>query len=390
MDTPGGLDTSMREIIRAILASPVPVVGYVAPSGARAASAGTYIMYACHIAAMAPGTNIGAATPVSLGGGSPSPETEPEKSDDETTSGKLSGDKPRQLRPPNAELAKVTNDAVAYIRGLAKLRHRNVDWAERAVREAVSLPYDAALNENVIDIVAANVDDLLGKLNGHSVDVLDRRQILATAGATVTAIEPGWRTRLLAVLTDPNVAYILLLIGVYGLIFEFSHPGIFAPGVIGSISLVLGLVALNFVPIDMAGIGLTLLGIALMAAEAFVPSSGALGIGGAAAFAIGSLMTFDTPGYQLAWPVVAGATAVSMGLFILVLAMLVRSRRRPQFGGDAALLGATGEVIGWVGGEGQILVQGGRWHARAERPLAAGQQVRVLGRDGLTLRVEPK
>ncbi len=387
MDTPGGLDTSMREIIRAILSSPVPVVGYVAPSGARAASAGTYIMYACHVAAMAPGTNIGAATPVSLAGGSPSPETEPQKGDDETTS---SADKSHPLRPPNAELAKVTNDAVAYIRGLATLRHRNADWGERAVREAVSLPYDAALNEEVIDLVAANVDELLEKLNGRSVDVLDRQQILATAEVTVVPIEPGWRTQLLAALTDPNVAYILLLIGVYGLIFEFSHPGIFAPGVIGSISLVLGLVALNFIPIDMAGIGLTLLGIALMAAEAFIPSFGALGIGGAAAFALGSLMTFDTPGYQLAWPVIAGATAVSMGLFVLVLAMLVRSRRRPRFGGDAALLGATGQVIGWVDGEGEILVQGGRWHARGDRPLVAGQQVRVLGRDGLTLRVEPK
>jgi membrane-bound serine protease (ClpP class) len=395
MDTPGGLDTSMREIIRAILASPVPVVGYVAPSGARAASAGTYIMYACHVAAMAPGTNIGAATPVSLGGGSASPETEPEKSDEGTASGKLSKDEPasdksRQLRPPNAELTKVTNDAVAYIRGLATLRHRNADWAERAVREAVSLPYDAALNEKVIDLVAATVDELLGKLNGRSVDVLDRQRILAIAGTTVVPIEPGWRTQLLSALTDPNVAYILLLIGVYGLIFEFSHPGIFAPGVIGSISLVLGLVALNFIPIDMAGVGLTLLGIALMAAEAFIPSFGALGIGRAVAFAIGSMMTFDTPGYQLAWPVIAGATAVSMGLFVLVLTMLVRSRRRPRFGGDAALLGATGQVIGWAGGEGEILVQGGRWHARGDRPLAAGQQVRVLGRDGLTLRVEPK
>jgi membrane-bound serine protease (ClpP class) len=384
MDTPGGLDSSMREIIRTILSSPLPVVGYVAPSGARAASAGTFILYACQIAAMAPGTNVGAATPVSLFGGSSSPEPAPGKPE---TSG---ANEPSQIRPPDAEMTKVTNDAVAYIRSLAKLSGRNADWAERAVREAASLPYDEALQFNVIDLVADDLEQLLEKLNGRTVQVLGTAWTLSVAGATVVPVEPDFRTRLLAMLTDPNVAYILLLLGVYGLIFEFSHPGIYAPGVIGIISLLLGLFALSIIPVDLAGVGLTVLGIALMVAEAFVPSFGALGIGGAAAFLIGSLMTFNTPGYRLAWPVVVGATVVSVGLFFLVMAMLVRTRRRPVSSGDATLFGAPAEVIIWAGEEGEVRALGERWHARAESRLSVGQTVRIVGREGLTLRVEPR
>jgi membrane-bound serine protease (ClpP class) len=388
IDTPGGLDTSMRAIIRAILASPVPVIGYVAPGGARAASAGTYIMYACSVAAMAPGTNLGAATPVNLFGASPSEK--PGDTGTEPSKNKPGAGKPSRIRPPNAELTKITNDAVAYIRGLAKLHGRNADWAERAVREAASLPYDAALKEHVIDLVADDVADLLTRVNGRSIELHGARHTLATAEATVIPVEPSWRTRLLATLTDPNVAYLLMLVGVFGLVFEFSHPGVFAPGVIGSISLLLGLLGLNFLPIDLAGAGLAALGIALMVTEAFVPAFGALGIGGAIAFAIGSLMMFDTPGFRLAWPVVAGATAVCMGLFLVVLAMLIRARRRPPATGEAGLLGTTGEVIAWTLREGEVQTQGERWHARADRPLAAGQQVRIVGRDGLTLKVEPK
>jgi membrane-bound serine protease (ClpP class) len=375
IDTPGGLDSSMREIIRAILASPVPVVGYVGPSGARAASAGTYILYACPIAAMAPGTNLGAATPINLLAGNE--PREPEK------------ERPDQLRPVDAELAKATNDAVAYIRGLARLRGRNADWAEKAVRQAASLPYDEALKQNVIDLVAGNLEDLLASLNGRQVSVAGGTRTLDLAGATVTRIEPGFRTRLLAVLTDPNIAYLLLLAGILGIAFELAHPGIFAPGVLGAISLLLGLFALSIVPFDLAGLGLTLLGIGLMVAEAFVPSFGALGLGGLTAFVLGSLMTFDTPGYRLAWPVVAGAAVVCAALFLLVLAMLVRARRRPASTGDAALIGATAEVIGWREGEGEVAALGERWRARAGRTLAAGQTVRIVGRDGLTLRVEP-
>ncbi|MGH6941471.1 NfeD family protein [Hypericibacter sp.] len=406
IDTPGGLDSSMREIIRAILASPVPVIGYVAPGGARAASAGTYIIYACHIAAMAPGTNLGAATPINLFGGDEStPEQQPGSQNGKAPSDASSPQTPapqesapqespenpsQQIRPPNAELTKITNDAAAYIRGLAQLRHRNVDWAERAVREAVSLSNDEALKANVIDLVADNLEELLAKVNGRSVPVLGTDRVLETGSATVVALEPDWRTRLLATLTDPSVAYLLLLIGIYGLIFEFSHPGIFAPGVIGTISLVLGLLALSVIPIDLAGLGLMLLGIGLMAAEAFIPSFGAFVIGGATAFVIGSLMTFDVPGYRLAWPVIAGATIASIGLFLLVLAMLLRARRRPVSSGDAALVNTAGEVISWTDGEGQVLAMGERWRARGPGSLAAGQQVRVVGRDGLILRVEPR
>ncbi len=384
IDTPGGLDTSMRDIIRAILASPVPVVGYVAPSGARAASAGTYILYACQIAAMAPGTNVGAATPINLFGGAPPPEQQPAKPESSDKS------QPSQIRPPDAELTKVTNDAVAYIRSLATLHGRNADWAERAVREAVSLPYDEALKENVIDLVANDVPDLLAKANGRTVQLADGAHRLDLAGAAIVRIEPDFRTRLLVALTDPNVAYLLLLLGAYGLILEFSHPGIYAPGVIGTISLVLGLVALSIIPFDLGGLGLTLLGIVLMASEAFMPSFGVLGIGGVIAFVLGSLMTFDVPGYRLAWPVVVGAAAVSAGLFFLVLAMLVRARRRPRASGDAALLRADAEVLTWAGEEGEVQTLGERWRAQSDRPLSAGQSVRIVRRDGLTLHVEPR
>jgi membrane-bound serine protease (ClpP class) len=380
IDTPGGLDSSMRKIIRAILSSPVPVIGFVARSGARAASAGTYLLYACEIAAMAPGTNAGAATPVALfGGGSSAPESKP------TTKGK-----PDQVRPPNAEMTKITNDAVAYIRSLAKLHGRNADWAERSVRQAASLSYDEALKLNVIDLVADNLTDLLAKLNGRTVKMQGTARTLDLAGATVIRIVPGFRTRLLSVLTDPNIAFILLLAGVIGLVFEFSHPGIFAPGVLGSICLLLGLFALSIIPFDLAGLGLTVLGIGLMVAEAFVPSFGALGLGGLAAFVLGALMTFDTPGYRLAWPVVAGAAIVTAGLFLLVLALLVRARRSPKTTGDATLLGAPAEVLDWAGGEGEVEALGERWRARADGLLAVGQRVRIVGRDGLTLRVEPK
>ncbi len=378
MDTPGGLDSAMRDIIRAILASPVPVVGYVSPGGARAASAGTYILYACQVAAMAPGTNLGAATPVSLFGGFSPPKPDASQKA-----------QPDQIRPPDAEAAKVTNDAVAYIRGLAKLRGRNADWAEQAIRQAASLPVDEALKLNVIDLVADNLPQLLEKLNGRTVQVGGAARTLDLTGVKVVRLEPDLRTRLLATITDPNVAFILLLVGVWGLVFEFSHPGIFAPGVIGSICLLLGLLALSIIPVNLAGLGLTLLGLGLMASEAFVPSFGALGIGGVIAFALGAMMTFDAPGYRLAWPVVAGATAVSVVLLMLVLGMLVRTRRLPPSTGEATLTHARGEVIAWSGSEGEVRVSGERWRARAQTPLTVGTSVRIVGRDGLTLDVEP-
>lgn len=371
LDTPGGLDSSMREIVRAILASPVPVAGYVAPGGARAASAGTFILYACQVAAMAPGTNLGAASPVSLFGSFASKTSKSGKPE-----------------PASTEARKVMNDAVAYIRGLARLNGRNADWAEEAVRSAASLPAEEALKMNVINLVADNVHQLLAKLDGRMVTVGGTQHALELAGARIVHVEPGLRTRLLLILTNPNVAYLLLLVGVWGLIFEFSHPGIFAPGVTGAISLCLGLAALSIIPVNLAGLALTLLGLGLMVTEAFVPSFGALGLGGIAAFVLGSMLTFDTPGYRLAWPVVLGATIVSAALFVLVLAMLVRARRRRATTGDPGLIGVDGKVMAWSGGEGEVLALGERWHARADAPLSAGQTVRVVAREGLTLKVE--
>jgi membrane-bound serine protease (ClpP class) len=380
MDTPGGLDSAMRDIIRDILASPVPVASYVNPSGARAASAGTYILYASHIAAMTPGTNLGAATPVQLGGGQPfGGSEEPDKE----------GSRP--ATPRNASEAKAVNDAVAYIRGLAQLRGRNADWAEKAVREAASLPATDAVREEVVDFVATDLQDLIAKADGRVVRVGDREQRLETAGLTLVPLEPDWRTQLLAAITNPNIAYLLLLIGFYGLIFEFINPGAVAPGVIGAISMLVGFFALNLLPINYAGVALLLLGIALMTAEAFAPSFGVLGLGGVAAFALGSLFLFDreVPGFTLSWPVVAAATGVSAGFLLIVVAAAARAHRRPVATGDKALFGSSGEVLEWSDTCGRVRVRGEHWAARSSRPLVPHQAVRVVGRDRLTLVVEP-
>jgi membrane-bound serine protease (ClpP class) len=375
LDTPGGLDSAMRDIIRTILASRVPVLAYVSPGGARAASAGTYILYAAALAAMAPVTNLGAASQVSLFAPTPLPGPE------------ATSTKPAAR---DAELTKVTNDAVAYIRGLATLHARNADWAEKAVREAVSLSYDAALQEHVIDLVASDVPDLLAKANGHIVIVQNRPVRLDTSGLAITSVEPGLRDRLLSLLTNPSVVYLLLLAGLFGIAFEASHPGIYAPGVIGVICILLGGYGLNLLPIHYAGLALVLLGLGLMAAEAFVPSFGAFVLGGMSAFVIGSLMMFEAPGAQLPLTVIAVATLISALLLAGVLALLLRSRRRPIVSGGASLIGSPGRVIiGWTGQNGEVVVQGERWRARASRPLEPGQMIRVTGRDGLTLFVEP-
>jgi membrane-bound serine protease (ClpP class) len=387
MNTPGGLDTSMREIVRAILSSPVPVATYVAPSGARAASAGTYITYASAIAAMAPGTNLGAATPIRLGapglpGGAPKqPAGQKEKGSEGATS---------SSEPADAETRKVVNDAVAYIRGLAELNGRNADWAAEAVRTAVSLPASDALKLNVIDVIADDVPDLLRQIDGRTVKVAGKSERLATAGLEVVTAAPDWRTELLGVITDPNIAFILMLIGVYGLIFEFLNPGAVAPGLIGGISLLVALYALNLLPINYAGAALVLLGIGLMVAEAHIGSFGVIGIAGIIAFVIGAIMMFPSgaPGFSLSLPVVAAATIMTAALFLLVLTMLLRSRRRPVVTGKEGLLGAEGETVAWDGDEGRVLVNGEIWRARAQRPLEKGDRIRVIEREGLVLVVE--
>jgi len=389
MNTPGGLDTSMRDIIRAILASPVPVATYVAPSGARAASAGTYITYASAVAAMAPGTNLGAATPIQLGGLPGLPGGTPEKTKGTGQDKDHADGGPEE--PADAETRKVVNDAVAYIRSLAELNGRNADWAADAVRRGVSAPASEALKLHVIDVVADDVADLLRKVDGRTVMVGGESRRLAVAGLDIVTIRPDWRTEILAALTNPNVAFILMLIGVYGLIFEFLSPGAVAPGLIGAISLLVALFALNLIPISYAGAGLVLLGIGLMVAEAHIGSFGIIGVGGIIAFAIGATMMFPStvPGFGLSSVVVIVATLLAAGFFILTLSMLMRSRHRPVITGKEALLGATGEVVSWQGQEGRVRANGEIWRARASRPLQPGMPVKIIDCDRLILVVEP-
>jgi membrane-bound serine protease (ClpP class) len=379
MDTPGGLDTSMRDIIQNILVSKLPVVTYVTPGGARAASAGTYILYASHVAAMTPGTNLGAATPVAIGG-IPEPEDLARKGKD------------GEEADEGAMEQKRINDAVAYLRSLAHMRDRNAEWAELAVREAASLPAGEALEAGVIDIVAIDQNDLLKQLHGRSVTVLGTSQVLDTEGLYVETIEPDWRSRLLAVITDPNVAYILMLIGIYGLFFEFANPGYILPGVAGAISLVLALYAFQVLPVNYAGLALLGLGIIFMLAEAFVPSFGALGIGGAIAFVIGSVILFDEEGtgYAVSMPLILALAVISAGFFLFVVGAAIKARRRPVVSGQEEMLMAEGVVIRDFVGSGRIRVHGEVWNAESSVPLKTGDHVRVTAVDGLVLKVQPK
>ncbi len=384
INTPGGLDSAMREIIADILASSIPVAAYVNPSGARAASAGTYILYASQLAAMTPGTHLGAATPVRLGGG-----RQPLGGRDDSQRDK-DGNEKDGARTPDAATAKTVNDAVAYIRGLAELQGRNADWAESAVRQAETLTASAALEKGVIEIIAKDVRDLLNQADGRVVKLQGEEVRLATAGVPIDAIAPDLRVRFLSAITNPNIAYILLLIGFYGILFEFFNPGTIFSGVIGGIALLTALFALNLMPINYAGFGLIALGIALMVAEAFAPSFGILGIGGAVALLLGSLFLFeDVPGFSVSLPVILAATVVSGLILVLGLAVSLRSFGRRVVTGDAALLGSTGQVIEWSDGHGVVHVHGEDWQAQAVTALAAGQRVRVQAREGLTLVVEP-
>jgi len=480
IDTPGGLDASMRAIIKDILASPVPVAAWVAPGGARAASAGTFILYASHVAAMAHATNLGAASPVSIGApagapagtpsGSPAPaaerlgldavyslqvdssagastqtgaapkaETSPEpkaenvvtstperttgQSDVNAATGKAAAGAPSAVQPGTARGAagdkparaaaskndqkradpskrpepgdtltrKQMNDASAYIRSLAQMRGRNADWGEQAVREAVSLSATEALDRNVIDLIADDLPALLTALNGRSLEAAGKRVVLATKGAAVSTFEPDWRTKLLSAITNPSVAYLLVIVGIYALIFEFSNPGMVLPGVAGAICVLLAMYAFHLLPVNFAGVGLILLGIAFMVAEAFVPSFGALGIGGLAAFVIGSVILIDSdlPGFEIPYALIGGVAAAS-GLFVIgVLGMAVRGRLRRPVSGREALIGAMAEVLYDFSGEGWVRVQGERWRARVASPVRRGQQVRIASVDGLLLHAEP-
>ena len=430
VDTPGGLDTSMRDIIRAILASSVPVATYVAPSGARAASAGTYILYASHIAAMAPATNLGAATPVSIGGESgptpnpagepnpapepvPSPESNPTAAPNPTPapnptaarnhapqnptstpaqSAPSATPKPPTFpQPATAMERKVINDAVAYIRGLAELRGRNADWAESAVRGAASLPASVALQQNVIDVIAQDIPDLLSRINGREVKLANRTVKLATSNLVVERAKPDWRTELLAVITEPMVAYGLMLVGIYGLLLEGYNPGVMLPGVAGVICLLVALFAFQILSVNYAGLALVALGVGMMIAEFFFPTFGSLGLGGLIAFVVGSLILFDSevPGMSIALPMIAGVATVG-GLVIVGIAYIAaRSMRRPVVTGVQGMVGDRAEVIESFAGTGRVRYRGELWKAHSEVELQPGQMARIVKVDGLTLWVEP-
>ena len=436
LDTPGGLDLAMRDIIQAIIASPVPVAMYVSPPGARAASAGTYMLYASHVAAMAPATNLGAATPVQIGGvpdftpaekprAKPKSEAQSDKTGDGTngqqTDASASAGKqdkedeaddaapapataaedkaapataaPAKTAPDgkDAMTKKMVNDAAAYIRGLAEMRGRNADWAERAVREAASLPAEAALEAGVIDIMATDLSDLLRQAHGKTVKVLGEERTLETRNLAVERIEPDWRNELLAVITNPNIAYILMLLGIYGLFFELANPGNILPGVIGGISLLLALYALQVLPVNYAGLGLMILGVCFMVGELFMPSLGILGVGGVIAFVIGSVILFDREGGNIAvsLPLIIAVSLLTAGFFFIVIRSVFTATRRPVVTGAEELIGATGRIISDFEGSGAMRIHGEQWQVRSNSPMREGDAARVVDREGLILQVEP-
>jgi membrane-bound serine protease (ClpP class) len=415
MDTPGGLDSAMRDIIRAILASPIPVVAFVSPSGARAASAGTYILYACHLAVMAPATNLGAATPVPIGGepepGSmplPGGGARPGDKPDAGAGGPGSGDKsnPGASKPPagaseegepvspprSAMERKVVNDAVAYIRGLAELRGRNADWAEQAVRGAASLSANAALQQKVIDLIAPDVPALLAHIDGREVRLENRSVTLATRDLTVVRSKPDWRTQLLAVITNPTVAYGLMVIGIWGLLLEGYNPGAVLPGVAGAICLLIALFAFQILSVNYAGLALVVVGTAMIIAEFFFPTYGSLGIGGIIAFVVGSLILFDTdvPGMNVGRPLIAAIATVGALMVAGIVYMATRAMRHPVATGAQGMIGASAEVVADFTGKGTVRYGGELWKARSSSPLRAGDPARIVRVEGLTLWVEPQ
>lgn len=387
LDTPGGLDASMRDIIRAIVTSPIPVAIHVSPAGARAASAGTYMLYASHVASMAPGTNLGAATPVQMGGMPEAPDEETEEENGEQDNGASAAP-----TGGSAMERKMINDAVAYIRSLAEMRDRNADWAEKAVREAVSIGSREALELGVIDHVAEGLDDLLAQMDGREVKVSTGTLTLQTEGLELVRVEPDWRNEFLAIITNPNVAYILMLIGIYGIIFELANPGSIVPGVLGGIALLTALFAFQALPINYAGAALMALGVAFMIGEAFMPSFGVLGIGGVIAFALGSLLLVDSgiEAYEISFTVVM-AVSLSTALVIIGIAtMAVRAHRRRVASGREQMLSSTAIAASeFIDGKGKVRLEGELWNAHSAGVIRRGDQVRVTAMNGLTLEVEP-
>lgn len=369
LNTPGGLETSMRGISEAIVTSPIPVAVYVAPPGARAASAGTYILYAAHIAAMAPGTNVGAATPISLMG----------SSSDYTKKGLSTEEK------------KARNDAAAYLYSLAELRGRNTDWTKHAVNDSASISAEEAKKTHVIDTIANDVPELLQKVDGQEVTVNKTKEKLDTKNLTIETLATDWRYDFLSFITNPNIAYLLLLLAMYGIFFELSNPGFILPGVAGVIALLLVLYAFQLLPINYTGLMLIIVGIGFIVLELFITSYGVLGIGGAIAFIIGSIMLFDmqSPGFQLIVPLVASMSLVTALFILTILTMTIRSHKRAVVTGKEGLIGSKGEVLNTMNEQVIVRVLGEIWEARSNHPLKSGQKVVVTKIHGLILKVEP-
>ena len=385
LDTPGGLDSAMRDIIQHIIASPVPVVIFVSPSGARAASAGTYMLYAAHIAAMAPGTNLGAATPVQMGG---LPDLKPPAS-----SKSKENESDEEVVPASGDAMgkKMVNDAVAYIRSLAEMRGRNADWAEQAVRVAASLSAEEALKRGVIDIVASSPTDLLARIDGWTVNIAGQHILLETEGLELETIVADWRNKFLSVITNPNIAYILMLLGIYGLFFELANPGFVLPGVIGGICLLLALYAMQVLPVNYAGLGLILLGMAFMIAELFMPSFGVLGIGGFVAFIMGSIILFDIEdsNVSISLSLIVSVAVLTAGFFLVAMRLIINAQRKPVVTGAEQMLGSVGDALEDFDGTGHIHIHGETWQAESSVPVMQGDKVQVKQISGLKLMVEP-
>ncbi len=374
IDTPGGLVSSLRDINQQILASNIPILCLVHPQGARAASAGTYMLYACHIAAMSSATTLGAATPVMLGGAPPGE--------------KKTEDKPTE---PTAMEKKVLNDSIAYIRSLAQLRGRNVEWAEKAVREAATLSSTEALELNVINLIAESPESLIKLLDGKTLEVNKNQQTMNLANAIIEHRKPDWRNQFLATITDPNVAYILMIIGIYGLLLEFYSPGFGIAGITGAISLLIALYAFQLLPVNYVGLGLMLLGLALLIAESMIPSFGLLGFGGIVAFTLGSIFLIDSdvPELKVSLNLIFAIAFTSAVFVLFVLQRLWSLRSRKVVSGLESMIGSEGAATESFTDHGFVQVRGERWAARSDTPLHKGDTVTVNAVDGLTLLVKP-
>ncbi len=379
MDTPGGLDKAMRDVVKAILSADIVVISFVHPDGARAASAGTYIAYASHISAMSPATNIGSSTPVSIAP-TPSIPGEPDEKGD------------ARPAPQDAMMKKVVNDAVAYLQGLAELRGRNIEWAEETVREGANLRASAALAKNVIDLIAKDVPTLLAAVDGREIELPNRTVTLDVAGARVVLVETDWRHELLEVITDPSIAYGLLIFGVYALILEFYNPGMVFPGVVGVICLLLGAYGMQMLPVNYAGLALMVVGIGMMVGEAFTPTMGALGVAGVVAFVMGSIMLMDTqqPGYQVPILIIAAFAVTSAALTLFTVGAAVRARNQEVVTGKDAMVGKQAEALEDFESQGWVRAFGESWQAESSKPVKEQAVLKIVAVEGLILKVQPE